>query len=243
MTEDTRIALVTGANKGIGFEIVRGLAERGATVLLGARDDDRRADAVSRLAADGLAVEGVALDVTDPDSVSAGTEFVRDRFGRLDVLVNNAGISGERTQAPGDGLSEVRRVFEVNVFGVMAVTDAMLPLLRRSTGGRIVNLSSTVGSLAAMTDEDGRLAGMPAMLGYPVSKTALNAVTAQYAKHLRKDGITVNSVCPGYVATDLNGFAGYRTPEQGAAIAVEMSLTDAAGPTAGFFDEAGRVAW
>jgi NAD(P)-dependent dehydrogenase (short-subunit alcohol dehydrogenase family) len=243
MTEDTRIALVTGANKGIGFEIVRGLAERGATVLLGARDGERRAAAVSRLAADGLVVEGVALDVTDADSVAAAAGFVAERFGRLDVLVNNAGISGGRTQAPGDGLVEVRRVFEVNVFGVLTVTDAMLPLLRRSAAGRIVNLSSTVGSLTAMTDEDGPLAGMPAMLGYPVSKTALNAVTAQYAKLLRKDGITVNSVCPGYVATDLNGFAGYRTPEQGAAIAIEMSFADAAGPTAGFFDEAGRVAW
>ena len=235
---------MTGANKGIGFEIARGLAERGATVLLGARDDDRRAAAVDRLAADGLSVEGVALDVTDPGSVAAAAEFVRDRFGRLDVLVNNAGVSGDRTQAPEEGgLAEVRRVFDVNVFGVMAVTDAMLPLLRRSTGGRIVNMSSTVGSLTAMTDEDGPLAGMPAMLGYPVSKTALNAVTAQYAKLLRKDGITVNSVCPGYVATDLNGFTGYRTPEQGAAIAIEMSFADSAGPTAGFFDEAGRVAW
>jgi NAD(P)-dependent dehydrogenase (short-subunit alcohol dehydrogenase family) len=243
MTEDTKIALVSGANKGIGFEIVRGLAERGATVLLGARDDDRRAEAVSRLAAAGLAVEGVALDVTDADSVAAAAGFVADRFGRLDVLVNNAGISGERAQAPGDGLAEVRRVFEVNVFGVMTVTDAMLPLLRRSTGARIVNLSSTVGSLAAMTEADGPLAGLPAMLGYPVSKTALNAVTAQYAKLLRKEGIAVNSVCPGYVATDLNGFAGHRTPAQGATIAVELALAGADGPTAGFFDEAGRVAW
>ena len=245
MTKDTRIALVTGANKGIGLAIARGLAARDVTVLLGARDAGRRSAAVSRLAAEGIEVQGVALDVTDPATIAAAAAFVADRFGRLDILVNNAGITGDGTQVAGaGGLAEVRRVFDVNVFGVMAVTDAMLPLLLRSTGGRVVNVSSSVGSLADMTAADGgHLASMPAMLGYPVSKAALNAVTVQYAKHVRKDGITVNAVCPGYVATDLNGFAGDRTPDQGAALAIELALTGADGPTAGFFDDAGRVAW
>ncbi|HEY7596851.1 MAG TPA: SDR family oxidoreductase [Actinophytocola sp.] len=244
MTETNKVALVTGANKGIGYEIVRGLAKRGVTVLLGARDAGRRDAAVAKLAAEGLDVTGVPLDVTDAASVEAAAKTIEERHGRLDILVNNAGITGERSQAPGAGaVAEVRRVFDVNVFGVIAVTDAMLPLLRRAAGARVVNMSSSVGSLADMTSDDSMLRDMPAALGYPVSKAALNAVTAQYAKHLRDEGIPVNSVCPGYTATDLNGFSGHRTPEQGAAIAIEMALAGADGPTAGFFDDAGRVAW
>lgn len=159
--------------------------------------------------------------------------------------MNNAGITGDGSQEAGTGgLAEVRRVFEVNVFGVMAVTDAMLPLLLRSGAGRIANMSSSVGSLANMTAPDGGyLADLPAMLGYPVSKTALNAVTAQYAKHVRKNGILVNAVCPGYTATDLNGFAGHRTADQGAAVAVRLATVGADGQTAGFFDDDGEVAW
>jgi NAD(P)-dependent dehydrogenase (short-subunit alcohol dehydrogenase family) len=245
MTETAKVALVTGANKGIGYAIAHGLASRGVTVLLGARDESRRAAAVSRLAADGLEVHGIPLDVTDQSTIDRAAARVDERFGRLDILVNNAGITGGEAQVPGaGGLAEVRRVFDVNVFGVIAVTDAMLPLLLRSTGARVVNVSSSVGSLADMTAADGgALAEMPALLGYPVSKTALNALTAQYAKHVRKDGILVNAVCPGYTATDLNGFAGNRTAEQGAAIAVELALVGADGPTAGFFDDAGAVAW
>jgi NAD(P)-dependent dehydrogenase (short-subunit alcohol dehydrogenase family) len=240
--DTAKVALVTGANKGIGFAIARGLAARGNTVLVGARDAARRAAAVEALDGD---VHGIELDVTDPETIARAYEEIDKRFGRLDILVNNAGITGDEAQGAGaGGLAEVRRVFEVNVFGVMAVTDALLPLLLRSSGARIVNVSSSVGSLADMTAPDGgHLAEMPAMLGYPVSKTALNAVTAQYAKHVRKDGILVNAVCPGYVATDLNGEAGHRTPEQGAAIAVELATVGADGPTAGFFDDDGRVAW
>ncbi|OLF11941.1 SDR family NAD(P)-dependent oxidoreductase [Actinophytocola xanthii] len=236
----TEIALVTGANKGIGFAIAGQLAARGMTVLLGARDRERRAAAVARLGGD---VHGIALDVTDADSVKRAAEEVGGRFGELDVLVNNAGITGDFTQSPGsDPVEEVRRVFEVNFFGVIAVTEAMLPLL--NPGARVVNVSSSVGSLADMTAPDGgHLAEMPAMLGYPVSKTALNALTAQYAKYLRDKGIRVNSVCPGYVATDLNGHDGGRTPDQGAAIAVELATRNPDGPTAGFFDDGGRVAW
>jgi NAD(P)-dependent dehydrogenase (short-subunit alcohol dehydrogenase family) len=241
MTDKT-VALVTGANKGIGFEIVRGLASRGCAVLLGARDAGRREEAVRRLS--DLDVTGIELDVTDPATIEAAAKTVEERFGRLDVLVNNAGITGDFTQSPGaGGIDQVRKVFEVNVFGVITVTDAFLPLLARSAAPRIVNVSSTVGSLADMSSPDSIMAEMPAMLGYPVSKTALNAVTTQYAKHLRKEGVQVNSVCPGYVATDLNGERGSRTPEQGAAIAIKLALAGADGPTAGFYDDAGAVAW
>jgi NAD(P)-dependent dehydrogenase (short-subunit alcohol dehydrogenase family) len=237
---EKQIALVTGANKGIGFAIAGQLAALGMTVLVGARDRTRRADAVARLDGD---VHGIELDVTDQGTIERAAREVETRFGGLDVLVNNAGITGDGNQEPGaDPLAEVRRVFEVNVFGVMAVTEAMLPLLR--PGSRIVNVSSRVGSLADMTAEDGgSLAGMPAMLGYPVSKTTLNAITAQYAKHLRDKGILVNAVCPGYTATDLNGNSGSRTPDQGAAAAVRMATLRKDGPTATFVDDGGPVDW
>jgi NAD(P)-dependent dehydrogenase (short-subunit alcohol dehydrogenase family) len=237
---EKEIALVTGANKGIGFAIAGQLAARGMTVLVGARDRERREAAVARLDGD---VHGIALDVTDPSGPRRAAAEIGSRFGGLDVLVNNAGITGDLTQSPGaDPMAEVRRVFEVNVFGVIAVTEAVLPLL--SPGARIVNVSSAVGSLSDMTATDGgHLAQLPAMLGYPVSKTALNALTAQYAKYLRDKGIHVNAVCPGYVATDLNGHAGDRTPDQGAAVAVRMATLGTDGPTAGFFDDGGRVAW
>jgi len=237
---EKRIALVTGANKGIGFAIAGQLAARGLTVLVGARDAARRSEAIARLTGD---VHGIELDVTDQGTIERAAKEVETRFGGLDVLVNNAGITGEFTQSPGAGpLPEVRRVFEVNVFGVIAVTEAMLPLLR--VGARIVNVSSSVGSLADMTAPDGGyLAEMPALLGYPASKTALNAVTAQYAKALRDKDILVNSVCPGYVATDLNGFDGHRTADQGAAIAVRLATAGADGPTAAFLDDTGPVAW
>ncbi|MCT2587740.1 SDR family NAD(P)-dependent oxidoreductase [Actinophytocola gossypii] len=237
---EKEIALVTGANKGIGFAIADQLARRGMTVLVGARDRARRADAVARLTGD---VHGVELDVTDHGTVERAAKEVETRFGRLDVLVNNAGIVGELPQTPGaDPLPGVRQVFEVNVFGVIAVTEAMLPLL--APGARVVNVSSSVGSLADMTARDGgHLAELPALLAYPVSKTALNAVTAQYAKYLRDRGILVNAVCPGYVATDLNGHDGGRGPDQGAAIAVAMATLGQDGPTATFTSEDGPVPW
>ena len=237
---EKRIALVTGANKGIGFAIASQLAEQGMTVLVGARDRARREDAVARMSGD---VHGIELDVTDQGTVERAAKEVETRFGGLDVLVNNAGITGGESQTPGaDPVPEVRRVFEVNLFGVIAVTEAMLPLLR--PGARIVNVSSSVGSLADMTAPGGgHLAELPALLGYPASKTALNAVTAQYAKHLRDKGILVNTVCPGYVATDLNGHDGTRTPDQGAKIAVKLATAEANGPTAAFFDDDGPVAW
>ncbi|OLF07989.1 dehydrogenase [Actinophytocola xinjiangensis] len=237
---ERRTALVTGANKGIGFAIAAQLAARGFTVLVGARDATRRAAALSRLTGD---VHGVELDVTDEPGVTQAAKEIRTRFGALDVLVNNAGITGDGTQVPGSGgLPEIRRVFDVNVFGVITVTEAMLPLLR--PGARVVNVSSSVGSLTDMTaPAGGSLADMPAMLGYPVSKTALNAVTAQYAKHLRHQGILVNAICPGYVATDLNGNDGPRTPDQAATLAVHMATLGPDGPTAAFVDDNGPITW
>jgi NAD(P)-dependent dehydrogenase (short-subunit alcohol dehydrogenase family) len=237
------IALVTGANKGIGYEIVAQLAERGMTVLLGARDEQRRNDAVAALRSDGADVHPVALDVTDPASAQAAADHVADRFGRLDVLVNNAGITGGWGGAPSEAdLDIVRAVFETNVFGVLTVTNTMLPLLRRSEAARIVNISSGVGSLAAMSPT-GRLAAMPASAAYVPSKTALNSLTVQYAKELREDGILVNAADPGYCSTDLNNHSGHRSAAQGAAIAVHLATLGADGPTGGYFNDDGPVPW
>ncbi len=243
MSEQT-IALVTGANKGIGYEIVVQLAQRGMTVFLAARDEKRREDAVTKLRDAGGDVHPVALDVTDPAAARAAAATVEQRFGRLDVLVDNAGISGGTAQAPSSADPDtIRAVFEVNVLGVLAVTNAMLPLLRRSPAPRIVNMSSGVGSLAAMSDPDGPLAPMPPSAAYVPSKTALNSLTVQYARELAKDGVLVNMSDPGYVATDLNGFTGYRTPAQGAAIAVRLATLGADGPTGGYFSDDGPVPW
>jgi len=234
---ENKIALVTGANKGIGYEIAAQLAAQGMTVVIGARDTQRREEA-----AKALQVESVALDVTDAASVQAAAKEIEERFGQLDVLVNNAAITGGSYATPSQtGLDLVRQVFETNVFGVIAVTNAMLPLLSKSPAARIVNVSSTVGSFASMTDPNSPLAALPASATYPVTKTALNALTVQYAKEL--DGILVNAVCPGYCATDLNNHNGFRTPAQGAAIAVKLATLGADGPTGSFFDDAGKVAW
>ena len=241
MSEQT-IALVTGANKGIGYEIAAGLAARGWSVGVGARDDERREAAVAKLQADGADVFGVPLDVTDDASVAAAAGLIEERSGRLDVLVNNAGVTGGSPQLPTTvDLAAVRRALEANVLGVIRVTNAMLPLLRRSASPRIVNMSSSVGSLTLQT-APGAETG-PISAAYAPSKTFLNAVTVQYARELGETNILINAGCPGFCATDLNGFRGVRTPEQGAAIAIQLATLPDDGPTGGFFDDAGVVPW
>jgi len=236
------IALVTGANKGIGYEIAAGLGALGWSVGVGARDEQRREAAVQKLRADGADAFGVPLDVTDDASVAAAARLVEERAGRLDVLVNNAGITGGMPQTPTTvDPATVRAAVETNVIGVIRVTNAMLPLLRRSASPRIVNMSSRVGSLALQTTP-GVETG-PISAAYAASKTFLNAVTIQYAKELRDTSILINAACPGFTATDLNGFRGVRTPEQGAAIAIRLSTLPDDGPTGAFFDDAGVVPW
>lgn len=235
MTE-TSVALVTGANKGIGKEIARGLAERGLTVLLGARDPDR-----GTAAARELGVTHLPLDVTDDESISVAAQRIEADFGRLDVLVNNAGI----TLWPRIPTEQVRRehllrVYDTNVFGVVAVTNALLPLLRRSPAGRIVTISSSIGSLGLLT---GDTVDLPPSLVYGTSKTALNAITAQYAAALADTPIKVNAACPGFIGTDLNGHTGTGTPAEGARIALRLATLPADGPTGGFFNDDGPVPW
>ncbi|GAB2747446.1 SDR family oxidoreductase [Amycolatopsis magusensis] len=236
---DTKTALVTGANKGIGFAIAQGLGAVGFTVAVGARDDTRRKEAVERLLAAGVDAFGVALDVTSGESVTAAAAHLEQTAGRLDVLVNNAGISGRMDGDAQDpttlDLEVVRTVLDTNVFGVVRVTNAMLPLLRRAASPRIVNMSSNMGSLTLRTG--------PIMAAYAPSKSMLNSVTAQYARRLADTNVIVNAACPGYVATDFTGFNAPRTAEEGAAIAIRLATLPDDGPRGGFFDDEGVVPW
>lgn len=240
------IALVTGGNKGIGREIAAQLAALGHTVLIGARSVERGEETAAELRAAGGDVTAIALDVTDPASVAAAAETVRSRLGRLDALINNAGISHQPGadfvgQLPGSAdVDHVRFVFDTNVFGVIAVSSAFLPLLRSSDSPRIVNVSSSAGSLAAISDFANT---DPVALGYVASKTALTAVTMMYARDLASENILVNAVCPGFVATDLNNHHGTGTTQDGARPAVAMATIDADGPTGTFTDVNGPVPW
>jgi NAD(P)-dependent dehydrogenase (short-subunit alcohol dehydrogenase family) len=198
MPETKKIALVTGANKGIGFEIARQLGAQGITILVGARDLARGETAVQKLRAEEIDAAVVQIDVTDQASIDAGAASIDQAYGKLDILINNAGISAQGGHAlPSElALEVLRTTFDTNVFGVFAVTKAMLPLLRRSEAGRIVNLSSEMGSLSISGDPTSFLAGMPATLAYNASKTALNSITVFFAKELRDTPIKINSVSP-----------------------------------------------
>jgi NAD(P)-dependent dehydrogenase (short-subunit alcohol dehydrogenase family) len=241
--DDVPVALVTGANKGIGYQIALGLCAKGCTVLLGCRDEERAERAVNSLRERGFQTSALILDVTRPETLAVAAAEIDAQYGKLDILVNNAGISAEQRAKPSKvDLDLVRRVFETNVFGVIATTQAMLPLLLRSSQGRIVNLSSSLGSLTLTSDPDGPWSKF-VLLGYNSSKAALNGVTVQFANELRETPIKVNSVCPGYVATDLNGNTGYRSPEEGANVAIQMATLPQDGPTGGFFNDEGRIAW
>jgi NAD(P)-dependent dehydrogenase (short-subunit alcohol dehydrogenase family) len=233
MTTDNRIALVTGANRGIGLEVCRQLANEGYTVILGARDLSKGEAAARSIAASGRVLPR-ALDVTDLETIHRLRDEVGATFGRLDVLVNNAAILYDTWQRALDAnLDEVRAAFETNTLGAWQMTQAFLPLLRKSQHGRIVNVSSEAGSLASMGG------GTPA---YNVSKVALNTLTKMLAAELRGSRILVNSVCPGWVATDMGG-AGGRPVEQGAASVMwAVNLPDN-GPTGGFFRDGRPLPW
>ena len=241
---ENAIALVTGANKGIGYEIAAGLGARGWKVGVGARDAARREAAVEKLRANGVDAFGVALDVTDDAGVAAAARLIEEEQGGLDVLVNNAGVTGGMPQNPTEiSIDQMRVAVETNVFGVVRVTNAMLPMLRRSASPRIVNMSSGVGSLTRQTSTDDPLAVGPISVAYSPTKSYLNAVTIQYAKELHDTNILINLGCPGFVATDLNGFRGVRTPEEGARIAISLATLPDDGPTGGYFEDAGVIPW
>lgn len=234
------IALITGANRGLGHETARQLAGRGWTILLGARDPDKGRVAAEKLAADGADVRPVTIDVTDDDSVAAAVEQVASWTDHLDVLVNNAGIIGSTTPPLETGPEDFLACFGVNLLGPVRVTRAFLPLLSKAELPRVVMVSSGMGSFGITTDPDRLESGFVSLV-YPSSKAALNMVTTMYAKAL--PGWKVNAVDPGYTATDLNGHSGQKTVEEGARIIVEMAAIGPDGPTGGFVDDTGRVPW
>ena len=246
MTDDTTtIALVTGANKGIGKETARGLAALGMTVWLGARDEDRGRAAEAELREGGGDVRFVPLDVTDAAGIAAVAKAIDADHGRLDVLVNNAGIVGTGfdvvpSSTPVDAL---RAAYETNFFGAVAVTNALLPLLRRSAAGRIVNLSSQLGSLTVIEDPASPYADTPLLLAYDSSKTALNMATVLLARELQGTAIKVNAVSPGYCATDLNAFTGPISAADGAKIPVLAATLPDDGPSGTFFGAEGPIPW
>ena len=229
-----RVVVVTGANRGIGLEVVRQLAARGDRPVLAARDRDRGQAAAGALGEQGLEVDVVALDVTDAASCAAAAEEVRARRGRIDVLVNNAAIDydlGERASAA--DLRVVQDALDTNLLGAWRAALAFLPLLRARGSARIVNVSSEAGSLASMGG------GTPA---YSVSKTALNALTRMLAAELRPDGVLVNSVCPGWVATDMGGAGGRPVADGAASVLWAVDLPDD-GPTGGFYRDGRPLPW
>jgi NAD(P)-dependent dehydrogenase (short-subunit alcohol dehydrogenase family) len=227
--------LITGANKGLGFETARRLIEAGHTVYVSARNEEN-----GRAAAAELGARFVQLDVTDEDSVKAAAEFIREDAGHLDVLVNNAGISGATKPVGETTGSDMQTTYDTNVFGVVRVTHAFLPLLEASGSPVVVNVSSGLASLAVTSDPD-RIESQVTLLDYNSSKTALVMVTSQYAKAY--PAIRFNAVDPGYTATDLNGHSGPKSVEEGADIMVRMASIGTDGPTGGFFDADGPVAW
>lgn len=243
MTDRMKIALVTGANKGIGFEIARQLAQTGVMVMMGARDKSRGRAAADELARDGLAVEPIVIDVNDEKTIAAAAEEIAARHGRLDILVNNAGIVDGADGPPTLGtVAAARRLMETNFLGSLALTQAMVPLLRKSAAGRIVNLSTTLGSLQVNGDPtspyyEARL------IGYNASKAALNMLTVQLAAELKGTSIVVNSVAPGYVQTDLTGGNGHMTPAEGARLPVQYALLGEGAVYGQFVAPEGPVAW
>jgi NAD(P)-dependent dehydrogenase (short-subunit alcohol dehydrogenase family) len=232
--------LITGANRGLGYETARQLAGRGWIVLLGTRDPERGRVAAGKLAADGGDVRSVVLDVTDDESVACAVERVASWTDHLDVLVNNAGIIGSTTAPLETGPADFVDCFGVNLFGPVRVTRAFLSLLSRAELPRVVMVSSGMGSLAITSDPD-RIESTLVSLVYPSSKAALNMVTTQYAKAL--PGWKVNAVDPGYTATDLNRHTGHKTVEEGARVIVALATVGPDGPTGGFFDDTGPVPW
>ena len=241
---EQKVALITGANKGLGYETARQLGKQNVKVLIGARDETRGREAAEKLQAEGFDAEFILLDVSDEKTHEAAAKYVEEKHGKLDILVNNAGIVLESMGGkPSETSSEtLRKTFDTNFFGAIAVTQAFLPLIKKSAAGRIVNVSSGLGSLAQNADPNWDYSAVKP-LAYNSSKTALNAFTVILAHELKDANIKVNSADPGYTATDLNGNQGTKTVEQGASVITDLATLPDDGATSGYFDDQGVVPW
>lgn len=239
-----RIALVTGANKGIGLETARQLGKLGMTVLIGARDEARGAAAAAELKAEGIDARYVQMEVTDGESIRRAAGAIEREFGKLDVLVNNAGVMLDRSEgiASGASMEAIRRTFDVNYFGMVEVTQALLPLIRKSEAGRIVNLTSILGSIAEHADPNSPIYNAK-FLGYDCSKAAVNMFTNHLAFELRGTGIKVNAAHPGWVKTDMGGAGAPMEVVDGAKTSVWLATLGPEGPSGGYFHKDVHMRW
>ena len=241
----SQIALITGGNRGIGYETALQLAQKGVQVVIGARELARGEAAAQKLRAQGYAAEALQRDVADPASIREAAAVYAQRHARLDILINNAGVlslspDGTVSSQP---IAEWRRVFDTNVFGLIETTQAFLPLLRKSTAGRIVNVSSILGSLPLHEQPGSPIYDFKAVPAYNVSKSAVNAWTVQLAYELRDTPIKVNAIHPGYVKTDMNGGEGELEIADGAKTSVQLALIGADGPNGKFFHDGAALPW
>jgi len=237
-----KVALITGANKGIGFEVARQMAKAGWTVLAAARSEELGKQAVAKLQAEGLDVQFIQIDLDAPESAVLAAGTTLEQFGKLDLLINNAAISSQDDGPPSKvGLEAVRRTMNTNFIGTVAVTQAMLPLLQRAGKAQIINVSSELGCISQQTNPDWKYAPVK-VLAYCASKAALNMLTVQLAYEFRDGSIAVNSVNPGYTATDLNGNSGPQTVAEGAAEIVRVALLDSA-VTGKFLETGSEIPW
>lgn len=236
-TNGSKVALVTGATRGIGLETVRQLAQAGVHTLLAGRDRTKAVNAALTLQGEGLPVEAIALDVTDAASIDAAVKEIEHKHGKLDILVNNAGIIVEDrslTKPSQQSLAAWRETFDTNVFGVIATTNALLPLLQKAPAARVVIVSSLLASLTAHSDPASPIYDFKIIPAYNASKSAVNSYAVHLAYELRDTPIKVNAVHPGYVKTDMNAGEGEIDVPTGAKTSVSMALLDADGPSGGF---------
>ncbi len=241
-SEHVAVALITGANKGIGLETARQLGAQGITILVGSRNSQQGEQAALALQAQGVKARSLVIDVTNQATIDAAVEEVARTFGKLDILVNNAGISLEPVPPSQSQLENLHKTFATNFFGVFAVTKAFLPLIQKADAGRIVNVSSGLGSLTTVSNPARVEYGIN-VLGYTASKAALNALTVTLAKELRDTAVKVNSADPGPTATDLNKFRGRQTTEQAATVIVRLATLPSEGATGKFFEQDGELPW
>jgi NAD(P)-dependent dehydrogenase (short-subunit alcohol dehydrogenase family) len=240
---EQKIALITGANKGLGFETARQLGKQNVKVLIGARDEMRGREAAEKLQKEGFDAEFVLVDVTNERTLEAAAKYVEENYGKLDILINNAGIAVEYGLEPGEiNLEKIRETFDTNFFGVIAVTKNFLPLVKKAESGRIVNVSSGLGSLTQNSDPNWDFSAVKP-LAYNSSKAALNMFTVILAHELKDTKIKVNSADPGYTATDLNQNSGPKTVEEGASIIFDLATLPNDGATGSYFDDQGVVPW
>ncbi|OXM87053.1 SDR family oxidoreductase [Paenibacillus rigui] len=236
-----KVALITGGNRGLGFETARQLGSLGYTVLLGARNKEKGAEAAAKQQAQENDAHCIELDVTDQATIDAAAQKISMEYGKLDVLINNAGI-GDIHKFTDLSVADLKRSFDTNFFCAFSVSQAMLPLIEKSDAPRIVNISSSIGSITLHSDPASGVYPLKA-LAYSSSKTALNQLTTHLAFTLKDTPAKVNSICPGFVATDFNNGYGDLTPEQGSRIIVRYATLTEEGPTGGYFNEQGVIPW